>query len=263
MRGAVVGDCVGSRFEFNNLKSRRFDWLHEDCEFTDDSVCTVAVADILLNDAPPVATLQRWCRAFPDAGYGGMFREWVRSDTPAPYKSFGNGAAMRVSPAALLHRDSLEDALAAAERVTEITHNHEEGLKGARATTRAIWLALHDTAPDEIRAAVTAHEGYCLKRSVDEIRPDYKFNETCQETVPEALTCALEAHDFESAIRNAISIGGDSDTVAAIAGSVAEALFGLDEKAWREMFAQVQLPQTMQDVLTALYERADLRAQPR
>ena len=159
--------------------------------------------------------------------YGGWFREWIRQESPEPYNSYGNGAAMRVSPAAFLNRGDLAAALAASDRVTAITHDHPEGMKGARATVHAIWLACNGADPATIRATVEAEYAYDLSRTVDEIRPGYAFNETCQETVPESITCALESASFEDAIRNAVSLGGDSDTVAAIAGPIAEALHGI------------------------------------
>ena len=222
MWGAILGDIAGSRFEWNRIKTKDFDFFGPECEFTDDSVCTAAVAEILLDDLSPAATLRRWCRRHPGRGYGGMFAKWIETDDPAPYGSFGNGAAMRVSPAAFLHRHSVvEDALMAANRVTAITHNHPEGMKGARATTHAIWLAFQGVAPRKIRRTVEHAYGYNLSRTVDEIRPGYSFDETCQRTVPEAITCALESTSFEDAIRNAVSLGGDADTLAAIAGPIA------------------------------------------
>ena len=184
--GAILGDIAGSRFEWNRIKTKDFDFFGPECEFTDDSVCTAAVAEILLDDLSPAATLRRWCRRHPGRGYGGMFAKWIETDDPAPYGSFGNGAAMRVSPAAFLHRHSVvEDALMAANRVTAITHNHPEGMKGARATTHAIWLAFQGVAPRKIRRTVEHAYGYNLSRTVDEIRPGYSFDETCQRTVPE------------------------------------------------------------------------------
>ena len=231
MWGAIIGDIVGSRHEFDEVKTKTFELFHSDCYYTDDSVCTAAVAQILLTGAPADATLQRWCRFHPGRGYGGMFSEWIDSDYPQPYDSYGNGAAMRVSPAAYLQRGStLEDALNASDEVTEVTHDHPEGMKGARATTHAIWLALQGSGADVIRQAIESTYDYDLTSSVDEIRPDYFFDETCQGTVPQAIVCALESTDYEDAIRNAISIGGDADTLAAIAGPIAEALHGIPDE---------------------------------
>ncbi len=194
-------------------------------------MCTAAVAQILLDDKPSAATLQHWCRRHPNRGYGGYFAWWIQSTNLEPYGSFGNGAAMRVSPAAYVNRHRrLEYALQAADRVTRITHDHPEGMKGARATTHAIWLAFRGRPASEIRRTIVEKYEYGLSRTVDEIRPNYSFNEICQETVPEAITCALESTSFEDAVRNAISLGGDSDTLAAIAGPIAEAMHGIPEE---------------------------------
>lgn len=230
MIGAIIGDIVGSIYEWHPLKTKKFPFFGSKCSFTDDSVCTVAVADILMHDLPPAETMQKWCRRYPNRGYGGMFRQWIYADPPESYNSFGNGAAMRVSPAAFLNRENLDKALAASDKVTEITHDHPEGMKGARATTHAIWLAFQNEKSGTIREVISTEYGYDLTKTVDEIRPDYGFNETCQGTVPQAITCALESISFEDAIRNAISIGGDSDTLAAIAGPIAEAMHGVPDE---------------------------------
>lgn len=229
MLGAIIGDIVGSVYEWNRIKTKDFPFLTDVCFFTDDSVCTVAVADILLHGLPPAETLQNWCRRYPDCSYGGNFGYWIYEDPPEPYHSYGNGAAMRVSPAAFLNRDDLDAALSAADTVTEITHNHPEGMKGARATTHAIWLAFQGEPPAVIRQTIAAQYAYDLSRTVDTIRPAYFFDESCQGTVPEAITCALESVSFEDAVRNAISLGGDADTLAAIAGAIAEAMHGISE----------------------------------
>ena len=230
MWGAIIGDIAGSMYEWNRVKTKDFDFFGAECEYTDDTVCTAAVAEILLDGSPAAPTLQRWCRRHPRRGYGGMFADWIGRTEPEPYGSFGNGAAMRVSPAAFLNRDRpLEVALRAADRVTAVTHDHPEGMKGARATAHAIWLGFQGTGAAQIRRTVEHAYGYDLSRTMDEIRPGYSFDETCQRTVPEALTCALESVSFEDAVRNAISLGGDSDTLAAIAGPIAEALHGLPQ----------------------------------
>lgn len=229
MIGAVIGDIVGSIYEWDRIKTKDFPFFSYHCDFTDDSVCTVAVADILLHDLPPTETMQEWCRRYPGRGYGGMFGNWIYFDEPESYGSYGNGAAMRVSPAAFLHRDDLHAALSASDKVTAITHDHPEGLKGARATTHAIWLAYRDENVADIREVIATEYDYDLTRTVDEIRPNYFFNETCQDTVPQAITCALESDSFEDAVRNAISLGGDADTLAAIAGPIAEALHGISQ----------------------------------
>ncbi len=227
MIGAIIGDIAGSIYEWNQIKTKEFPFFGAKCVFTDDSVCTIAVADILLHGLPPAETMQKWCRRYPGRGYGGMFGQWIYEEEPKPYNSFGNGAAMRVSPAAFLHREGLDKALAASDKVTEITHNHPEGMKGARATTHAIWLAFQNEKPDAIREVITTEYGYDLTESVDDIRPDYSFDVTCQGTVPQAITCAIESISFEDAIRNAISLGGDADTLGAIAGAIAEAMHGI------------------------------------
>lgn len=229
MLGAIIGDIVGSIYEWDRIKTKDFTFFGHNCNFTDDSVCTAAVADILLHGLPPVETMQGWCRRYPGRGYGGMFGGWIYSNEPKPYESYGNGAAMRVSPAAFLHHSDLEAALIASDKVTAITHNHSEGIKGARATTHAIWLAYQGEDVTVIREIIAAEYSYNLAQTVDDIRPDYFFNVTCQDTVPQAIICALESDSFEDAVRNAISLGGDADTLGAIAGPIAEALHGIPQ----------------------------------
>ena len=230
MLGAIIGDIAGSVYERFNIKTKDFPFFGKYCRFTDDSVCTIAVADMLLHDLPPVETMQAWCRRYPGRGYGGNFGEWIYADPPEPYNSYGNGSAMRVSPAAFLNLSNLGAALSASDKVTEITHNHSEGMKGARATTHAIWLAFQSVNPEEIRSVISSEYDYDLTQSVDEIRPNYFFDITCQGSVPQAITCALESVSYEDAVRNAISLGGDSDTLAAIAGPIAEALHGIPDE---------------------------------
>lgn len=258
MWGAVVGDIAGSRFEGSRGGPKDFELFHRLCTYTDDTVCTAAIADIIVNERKPNVTLQRWCRRHPGRGYGGYFREWIASAVPEPYGSFGNGAAMRVSPVALLHqRRSLEEALATTDRVTAITHDHPEGIKGARAVTEAIWLALHRGRPDAVRRQISTRYGYDLERCVEDIRPSHRFDVTCQGTVPTALICAIESTSLEDAVRSAVSLGGDADTLAAIAGAVGEALHGLDEGLVRT--ARERYLQGAEDItrtLDALYERA-------
>jgi ADP-ribosyl-[dinitrogen reductase] hydrolase len=230
MLGAIIGDIIGSIYEWERIKTKDFSLFDPNCDFTDDSVCTAAVADILLHNLPPAQTMQKWCRRQPARGYGGFFHQWIHFAVPAPYESYGNGAAMRVSPAAFLNRDDLDAAVSAADKVTTITHNHPEGIKGARATTHAIWLAYQGENVTDIRMAIASEYGYDLSRTVADIRPRYSFDETCQGTVPQAITCALESECFEDAVRNAVSLGGDSDTLAAIAGPIAEALHGIPDE---------------------------------
>ena len=230
MLGAIIGDIAGSIYEGDPIKTKDFPFFGDYCRFTDDSVCTIAVADMLLHNFAPAETMQAWCRRHPRRGYGGNFGMWIYDDPPEPYGSYGNGAAMRVSPAAFLNRDNLDAALSASDKVTEITHNHPEGMKGARATTHAIWLAFQGEPPTHIRKVIASEYGYALTQTVDEIRPSYLFDITCQGTVPQAITCALESVSYEDAVRNAISLGGDADTLAAIAGPIAEALHGIPDE---------------------------------
>lgn len=253
MLGAIIGDIAGSLYEGRPHKSKDFPFFGPGADFTDDTVCTIAVADALLHDKPPADALYQWCTRYPGRGYGGMFARWLRAWRRRPYGSFGNGAAMRVSPAGLLGA-TLDEALQMARWVTEVTHDHPEGVKGAAATVHAIFLARAREAPEAIRAAIEAEYDYNLARTVDEIRPRYQFDTTCQGTVPEALICALEAKDFEDAIRNAISLGGDADTLAAIAGGVAEARFGIPANLVKE--GRSRLPRDMNRVLDELYARA-------
>lgn len=255
MLGAIIGDIVGSVYEWNNVRRKDFGPLFaSDAFYTDDTVCTIAVADALVNDRHAGEALKDWGRRYWDnGGWGGMFARWLQSDSLEPYTSFGNGAAMRVAPVGLL-ASSVEHVSALSKAVTEVTHNHPEGLKGAEATALAIFLARQRVTPKNIRVAITERFGYDLSRTPDDIRPTYRFNETCQETVPQALVCALVATDFEDAIRNAISIGGDSDTVAAIAGGVAEALFGIPDDVADTAWAY--LPTDMREALTLLYRKA-------
>lgn len=229
MLGTIIGDIIGSVWEFHRIKTKHFPLFGEKNGITDDSILTVAVADALLHDRDPAEALRDWARKVKPgrhvAGYGKRFINWVAAPTvQPPYGSFGNGGAMRVSPAAFLS-NSLEDCLDKARRVTEVTHNHPEGMKGALATAHAIWLARQGESAAAIRLAVAENYGYDMSRSVDEIRAVHVYNETAADCVPEALTCALEATDFEDAIRNAVSLGGDADTLAAIAGGLAEGMF--------------------------------------
>lgn len=253
MIGAIVGDIVGSVYEFDNLRRTDFEpFFHPKSDFTDDTVCTIAVAQALLDDVDPAPVLLDWCERYPHRGYGGRFAQWISRRSLQPYDSFGNGAAMRVGPAGVLAR-SMAEAADLARRVTVVTHDHPEGIKGAVATAEAIFLARQGESSESIRDHVARTHGYDMNRTTDQIRPIYHFNETCQETVPEALICALEGRDFERAIRLSISIGGDSDTVAAIAGAVAEARFGVPPAIAEA--ARAKLPQDMLGIIDRLYGR--------
>lgn len=233
MIGAIIGDIAGSRFERHNHRSKEFELLHPKCRFTDDTVMTLAVCDALMNSLPDysdlkeqaVRSMQQLGREYPHCGFGGMFNKWVHSDSPAPYNSFGNGAAMRVSGCAYV-ADSLDEVKRLSKAITEVTHNHPEGIKGAEAVAATVYLARTGTSMADIREYVTTNY-YPLDFTLDDIRPTYKFDSSCQGSVPQALEAFFESTSFEDAIRNAISIGGDSDTIAAITGSVAEAYYGV------------------------------------
>lgn len=236
MLGAIIGDIVGSRFEWNNNKTKHFELLNDKCFFTDDTVMTLAIAKAILHSKSDYSDLsslsikymQEVGRNYPSCGYGGSFGLWVFSNNPKPYNSFGNGEAMRVSPVGFVAK-SLDQAISLSKKVTEVTHNHPEGIKGAEATAVAIYLARNGYNINDIKNYIDKHY-YKMNFTLDEIRDTYKFNETCQDTVPQAIMAFLESTSFEDAIRNAISIGGDSDTLAAITGGIAEACYGIPKE---------------------------------
>ncbi|UFS69333.1 ADP-ribosylglycohydrolase family protein [Geomonas sp. RF6] len=225
MIGALTGDIIGSIYEWQNIKTTDFPLFGDACRFTDDSVLTVALADALLSGKGYETLLRAYYHRYPDAGYGGTFRRWATGHIDGAYNSWGNGAAMRISPVAWAF-DSLEEVLACAEACTVITHSHPEGVKGAQATASAIFLARSGSSREEIRRHISATFRYDLSRTCEMIRPAYRFDVSCQGTVPEAIIAFLDSSDFESAIRLAISLGGDSDTLACITGSIAEAFYG-------------------------------------
>lgn len=231
MIGAIIGDIAGSRFEFSNNKSKEFDLLGCGCFYTDDSVMSLAVANAILKcgklanlPAQAIKEMQTLGRLYPNAGYGTSFYNWIFSDNPVPYNSFGNGAAMRVSACGFAG-DTIEEVKALAHAVTAVTHSHPEGLKGAEATACCVFLARAGKTKQEIRDFVNEWY-YPLNFTIDEIRPTYEYNVTCQGTVPQAIEAFLESNDFVDAIRTAVSVGGDSDTLAAITGGIAEAFYG-------------------------------------
>ena len=233
MFGAIIGDIIGSKFEFFNYRAKDFDLFDEDRMFTDDSVMTIAICKAIMEcngdytklSQKTIDNMQYFGKAYPHAGYGGMFRGWIQEENPQPYNSFGNGSAMRVSAVAY-EAETIEDVKKLSKIVTEVTHNHPEGIKGAEATAVAIFFARIGMPKDEIKSYIEKNY-YKLDFTIDEIRESYRFNETCQETVPQALECFFESTDFEDAIRIAISLGGDSDTIGAIVGGVAEAYYGV------------------------------------
>jgi len=224
MIGAIAGDIIGSVFEGHNTKSTKFRLFCPYSRFTDDTVLTVAVAYAILKEADYAASLKMFARKYPNAGYGGTFYGWMLSSDTEPYNSWGNGSAMRVSPVGFAF-SSVEDVLAEAERSAEVTHNHPEGIKGAQATALAIFMARTGAGKDDIREEVTERFGYDLNRTLDEIRPNYYFDVSCQGSVPEAIIAFLESENFEDTVRKGISLGGDSDTIACIAGGIAQAYY--------------------------------------
>lgn len=224
MIGAITGDVIGSVYEWNNIHTTEFTLFDDKCHFTDDTVLSVALADAILTDRNYTQVLREYASRYPDAGYGGRFKSWVNNTDDSAYNSWGNGSAMRTSPVAYAY-NSLDEVLLKAKEFAEVTHNHPEGIKGAQATAAAIFLARLGNSKQEIKAYIADEFGYNLERTLDEIRPTYKFNESCQQTVPEAIIAFLESDNFEHAIRLAISLGGDSDTLACITGSIAEAFY--------------------------------------
>mgnify|MGYP003814220791 CR=1 FL=1 len=265
MLGAMIGDIVGSVYEWHNIKTKDFPLFRSDCFFTDDTVMTAATADALMKGGTKddfIDAYREWGRRYPDAGYGGRFRAWLASEDRAPYGSWGNGSAMRVSPCGWLADCGSfaatgripESVLNAAALSASVTHNHPEGVKGAQATAAAIFLARHYAAggcgrprsPDGLKAEmkqyIEARFGYDLSRTLDEIRPSYRFDESCQQTVPQAITAFLESTGFEDAIRGAVSLGGDSDTLAAITGGIAEAAYGIPDSVRAEAWARLDEP---------------------
>ena len=257
MYGAILGDIIGSPFEFDQgNKSKEFPLFSKKSTFTDDTVMTVAVGWAFLDAQPNadvewirrrlISSMQQYGKEFPYAGYGGMFRHWLREKDPKPYGSFGNGSAMRVSSVAWLYND-IETVRSMARLSAEVSHNHPEGIKGAEATAAAIFLARTGNSKEEIKAYIEDNFGYDLSRTCDEIRPGYHHVETCQETVPEAITAFLEGKSFEDVIRTAVSLGGDCDTLTCIAGSIAEGFYGVPEDLKQE--CRNRLPEELREVL--------------
>jgi ADP-ribosylglycohydrolase len=243
MIGAIAGDIIGSIYEAHPIKTKDFPLFERRSRFTDDTVLTVAVADVLLHGGNYTDRLREYYSRYPDAGYGGFFHTWARSSEPKPYGSFGNGSAMRVSPIGFAF-DDLETVLREAKRSAEVTHDHPEGIKGAQAIAAAIFLARTNSSKAEITAFVSQNFGYRLDDTLETIRPDYQFDVTCQGTVPAALICFLQSTDFEDTIRNAVSLGGDSDTLACIAGGVAQAYYRvvpayIEEEVFRRLDAHL------------------------
>ena len=247
--GAILGDIAGSRFEFRNEKSTDIDLFAASDYFTDDTVMTIAVAEWLMTGTSLPDIMRNWGAKHPYAGYGGMFHRWLfpyDEDNMKPYNSFGNGAGMRVSPCGYIAR-TLDEALDLAKQSAEVTHNHPEGIKGAQSIASAIFLARQHTPKEGIRRYIENTFGYDLQRTCDEIRPTYGFDETCQGSCPEAIIAFLESTDYESAIRLAISLGGDSDTIACMTGGIAAAYYGIPD--WMIEKAVKYLPSDMIDII--------------
>lgn len=225
MLGAIAGDIIGSVYEIHPIKSKDFPLFQPGCHFTDDSVLTIAIAKAILEDGDYKNAVWELGRKYPSAGYGGSFIHWLRSEDPQPYNSWGNGAAMRVSPVGYAY-DTEKRVLEEARYTAVISHDHPEGIKGAQATALCIYLARTVKNKGIIRREIASRFGYDLNRTVEEIRPSYRFHVSCQRSVPEAIISFLDSESYEDAIRNAISLGGDSDTLACIAGGIAEAYYG-------------------------------------
>ena len=266
MLGAIFGDIVGSPYEFdrNNCKHKDFPLLNEDSAFTDDTVMTVAVAQgLMAGQGDPEKTfaavqqqMRSWGRCYPYAGYGFRFFRWLRAKDPQPYNSCGNGSGMRVSAAGWLF-DTLDKTLEMASVTAEVTHNHPEGIKGAQAVAAAIFLARTGHSKQEIKAYVEQTFAYDLSRTCDAIRPDYHMVEICQESVPEAIIAFLESTDYEDALRNAVSLGGDSDTIACMTGGIAEAFYGMPQELQEK--ALERLPEEMREVYAQFCRSAGAR----
>lgn len=257
MYGAILGDIIGSPYEFDRgTKTKAFPLFSPASEFTDDTVMTIAVAEAFLDATAEadeeslrkllIERMQYYGKVFPNAGYGARFIWWLRSRDPQPYGSYGNGSAMRVASVGWLF-DDFDTVRKMARLSAEVTHNHPEGIKGAEATASVIWLARNGYTKEEIRDFIQTQFGYDLSRTCDEIRPDYYHVESCQETVPEAITAFLEGESFEDVIRTAVSLGGDCDTLTCIAGSMAEAFYGVPEELKQQ--CRDRIPDSLRNVL--------------
>lgn len=246
LMGAICGDIIGSPYEFWRTRTKNYDFNMFPLrgKFTDDTVMSIAVADWIMHGGDLAQVIQKWGLKYPKAGYGGMFKQWLAEEDPQPYFSFGNGSAMRVSPVGCAFY-TLEETLQKAAESAEVTHNHPEGIKGAQATAAAIFMARNGKSKDEIRGYLSENFGYDLSREYETIKPGYKFDATCQGSVPESLICFLESKDFEDSVRLAVSMGGDADTMGAICGSVAAPYFGgipddIYNKCWAKLTEDIR-----------------------
>lgn len=254
--GAICGDMIGSLYEINPVKTKDFEWLNPYSRFTDDTVLTVAVASALLANREYGKALKTFARRYPFAGYGDRFDHWAQDDSYAPYNSCGNGSAMRVSGVGYAF-DSLEDVVSEARETARVTHNHPEGIKGAQAVAACIFLARTGVEKSAIKQVIATCFQYDLDQKLDDIRPAYFFDVTCQGSVPQSIVAFLESDNFESAIRNAISLGGDSDTMACIAGSIAQAYYRHIPPEIIE-FVRRKLPADLLEVVDAFNERFEV-----
>lgn len=257
MLGAIAGDVIGSPYEFQNVKSTQFRLFGRGAQCTDDSVLTVATADVLLNDLDYSIAYETYFRLYPNAGYGGRFVQWAGRGERRPYNSWGNGSAMRVSPVGWA-RQTLKDVLDEAQRSAEVTHDHPEGIRGAQAIAAAVFLARTEHSRERIREFIVDGCGYSLDFTLDEIRPTYSFDVSCQGTVPVAVQAFLESTDFENAVRLAISVGGDSDTIACITGGIAHAFYGGVPQHIAQPLFDLYLKPDLADVTRAFCKRFDV-----
>jgi ADP-ribosylglycohydrolase len=242
MIGAIAGDIIGSVYEHSPIKTKEFELFQRRSTFTDDSVLTIAIAEAVLTGRPYSQTVREMGRLYPNAGYGGSFFRWLFSEDPQPYNSWGNGSAMRVSPIGFAF-DKPDDVLREAARTARISHNHPEGIKGAQATALAVFLARTTHDREALRLDIEKRFGYDLHRTVETIRPTYSFDVSCQGTVPEAIVAFLDSSSYEDAVRNAISLGGDSDTLACITGGIASAYYGAVPSHIRDKVREILTPE--------------------
>ena len=256
MLGVIVGDIVGSIYEADPIKSKDFPLFHPAATFSDDTICTLAVADCLVSGGDFARYLRGYVRSYPDRGYGQMFLEWAFARDAPAYGSWGNGAAMRVTPIAYA-AETLDATLDLARQSAVVSHDHPEAIRGAQAVAASVFLALTGESAPEIRRQISKKFNYDLDTTVDAIRPTYKFDVSCQGTVPPAIICALDGEDFEDALRNAVSLGGDADTLACIAGSIAEVLYGIPNHIAQEAESRL-LPELWQ-VMQRFNEKYDRR----
>jgi ADP-ribosylglycohydrolase len=250
--GAIAGDIIGSPYEFAPNKSIDFPLFCTHSRFTDDTVLTIAIADVLLHGLNLVDTLKEYSRKYPDAGYGESYQRWVLSNSREPYNSWGNGSAMRTSPIGFFYNKE-SDVLNAARMCAQVTHNHPEGVRGAQATSLCIFLARHGVSKSDIRKEISKWFNYDLSKTINEIRPKYFFDVSCQGSVPQSIIAFLESGDYEDAVRKAVSLGGDADTMACITGGIAEAFHGpIPENIALE--TRKRLPENFLKVIDEFYE---------